>query len=204
MLRIVNFVLLTLILSFELIISNSATVLAGELDQRYYLGFQASNIWIKGDFDGLEENIGGGLLFGATNDIYTCEISYSQSKHDVLDFSPKSTAELESLNLGVKVFAPSLKNKKCRPYGLAGWGITKFSIDFSTLGYGDVKYDGNGFHLGFGMNCMINKKMAIDGSIAYYRYSINKIKYLVYEDEPPKDDVKMIKTITSLGLQYYF
>lgn len=215
MFRRANILLLIIILSFGYVTFDSATVLAEDEDQEYYIGLKATNIWIDGDFDsepdspGLDESLGKGLVFGATKDIYSCEINYCQSEHNVLNYSPKSTAKLETLNVSVKVSSSSFKNRRLRPYGLIGWGITNLSIenlavDLDTGEYCPVKYEGTGFHLGFGINCKLNKKIAIDGSVTYYRYSMDKIKFSGLEYEPPKDDVLMINTVANLGIQYCF
>jgi opacity protein-like surface antigen len=191
-------VLLILVFTLGLVFSYSTDILAEDADQqKYYLGLKTSNIWIDGYFDGLEENMGYGLVFGATKDIYTCEISYFQSEHDILNIS---TTDLESLNISVKICPPSLLNKRSQPYGLIGWGLNKITEEDGLV---ELKYEGNGFHLGFGINCKINKKIAIDGSVAYYRYDINKIKVGDLE-QSPRDDWEMINTVVSLGLQYYF
>ncbi|MGE5605105.1 MAG: outer membrane beta-barrel protein, partial [Bacteroidota bacterium] len=205
-----------IILSLGFITCDTATVLAEEDDQQYYLGLQIPYIWIGGDFDNdfyeLEEESGYGVNFGATKDIYSCEFNYSQSEHNVLNYSPKSTAKFESLNVSVKVSSSSFNNRRFSPYGLIGWGITNLSIengamDLDTGKYYPIKCEGTGFHLGFGLNCKLNKKVAIDGLIAHYRYSIDKIKIpgTSYEPhEPPKYDVMLINTVASLGIQYYF
>lgn len=195
MFRRVYILLFSMVFSLGLVTFDTANVLAEDADQqKYYIGFKAPYVWIDGDFDVLDENLGGGLVFGATKDLYTCEISYCQSEHDILN---NSTADLESLNLSVKISPKSFLNKHSRPYGLIGWGLNKIKVE-------NVKHEGNGFHLGFGINCKINKKLAIDGSIAYFRYSIDKIKDGELELEPPKDDCEMLNTLVSLGVQYYF
>lgn len=220
MLRVINMALLVIFLMFGFILFDTVSVLAEEDETKYYISLKAPFIMINGDFDGkldslnqkyllyeLEENIGRGLVFGASNNMYACEIGYAQSKHNVVDFSPKSTAELESLNISVKIFPSSSAHKRCRPYGLVGGGITKLLVENGAYlgGYGDAEYQGSGFHLGFGLNCKLNKKIAIDGSFAYYRYSMDKIELFdVVEHEPPKDDVMMTNTVVSLGIQYYF
>lgn len=192
MFRRVNILLFSTVLSLGL----ATNVLAEDAgQQKYYIGLKAPYIWIDGDFDDLDDNLGGGFVFGATEDLYTCEISYCQSEHDILNII---TAEFESLNLSVKICPKSFLNKHSRPYGLIGWGFNKITVE------NGLKYQGDGFHLGFGINCQINKKIAIDGSVAYYRYSIDKIKAGELEHEPPKNDEMLINTVVSLGIQYYF
>lgn len=223
MLRAINIALLVIFLAFGIVLFDTISVLAEDNNTQYYISLKAPFIMINGDFDGkldslklneryllyeLEESIGSGVVFGASNNIYACEIAYAQSEHNVVDFSPKSTAELESLNISVKIFPSSSVNKRCRPYGMVGGGINKLMVENGAyyLGaYGDAEYQGFGFHLGFGLNCKLNKKIAIDGSLAYYRYSMDKIELFdVVELEPPKDDVIMTNTVVSLGIHYYF
>lgn len=205
-------ILFILILTFGFVTSYNATVLAEDVDQqKYYVGLKTPYVWIDGDFDsepdspGLEESLGISLFFGATKDFYSCEFSYSQSEHKVY-LIPKSNAKLETLDISIKVSPSSFKNRRLRPYGLIGWGINNLSIENLDVDLETVKYEGAGFHLGFGVNCKFNRKIAIDGSVAYYRYGIDKIKqgpnYELYE--PPKDDVMLIDTVVSFGIQYYF
>ena len=173
-----------------------STALAEDSDrQEYYIGLKTPYTWIDGDFDWLDENLGGGFVFGATKDLYTCEISYCQSEHNILNIT---TADFESLNVSVKKYPLSFLKKRSRPYGLIGWGCNKITVE------NGFKYEGDGFHLGFGINCKINKKIAFDGSVAYYRYSIDKIKDEDFKYEPPKNDWEMINTVVSLGIQYCF
>jgi len=195
MFRRVKILLFSMVLSLGIVTFNTTNVLAEDAgQQKYYIGLKAPYIWIDGDFDGLDENLGGGLVFGATEDLYTCEISYCRSEHDILNIY---TADFESLNLSVKICPKRFLNKHSRPYGLIGWGFSKITFE-------NVKYQGDGFHLGFGINCRINKKIAIDGSVGYYRYSIDTIKDGELDYEPPRDDWEMINTVISLGVQYCF
>lgn len=214
MFRKANVLLVIMILSFGYVTFDSTPVLAEEDDQMYYVGLQTPYIWIGGDFDEdfyeLEERLGYGVSFGATKENYTCEVNYSQSEHNVLNYSPKSTAKFESLNVTVKVSPSSFNDRRFRPYGLVGWGITNLTIengavDLDTGEYYSIRCEGTGFHLGFGINCKLSKKIAIDGSVSYYRYNINKIKIgSIEEVEPPKGDWLMANTVTSLGILYYF
>ena len=189
-------ILFILILTFGFVTSYNTTVLAEDVDQqKYYIGLKTPYVWIDGDFDVLDENLGGELVFGATKDLYSCEISHCKSEHDMLNIS---TADLESLNLSVKICPKSFLNKHSRPYGLIGWGFNKITVE------NGFKYQGDGFHLGFGINCKINKKIAIDGSVEYYRYSTDTIKDGELNYEPPRGDWEMINTVVSLGVQYCF
>ena len=198
MLRNIIISFLIIILSFGFVVYDTAMVLAEEGDQKYYFALKANHIWFDGDVEELEKDVGGGLIFGATKDIYTCEFSYSYSEHNIINSSPTLTTELESLNLSIKVTPKSLLKKRCQPYGLIGYGITRLSVDDSF----DLKYEGKGFHLGFGMNCKLSNKIGIDGSVAYYRYDISKVE--IMEVGVPLDDVTLINTVASLGIKFYF
>lgn len=200
MLRNLLISFLIMILSFGFLVYDTAMVLAKDEDQVYYLALKANHSWFDGDFDdALEEDLGSGLIFGATKDIYTCEFSYSYSEHNIINSSPTLTTELESLNLSIKVTPKSLLKKRCQPYGLIGYGITRLSVDDSF----DLKYEGKGFHLGFGMNCKLSNKIGIDGSVAYYRYDLDKVEISEIEISL-LDDFTLINTVASLGIKYYF
>jgi opacity protein-like surface antigen len=193
---------LIFLLSFGFLVYDTAKVLAKDEEQQYYFALKANYIWFDGDFEKFEElekDIGGRLIFGATKDIYTCEFSYSYSEHNIINSSPNLTAELESLNLSIKVTPMSLIEKRCQPYGLIGYGITRLSVQDLI----DLKYEGKGFHLGFGINCKLGNKIAVDGSVAYYRYNMDKVELLGVELSLPEDTI-LINTIASLGIKYYF
>lgn len=222
MLRTTNNIFLILIFLFGLILttSDAVPVWAAGMDQMYYLNLQAPYTQIGGDFDGkldspkiyqlyeLKESLGYGLAFGATREMYACEIGYSQSEHRILNLIPESEATLETLNISVKINPSSFIDKRCRPYALVGWGLSRFKVENGVI-IGSIpftaKYEGTGFHLGFGMNWRLGSRIAIDGSVAYYRYNMDKIKLFGYRGELPEgDEVLMANTIASLGVQYYF
>jgi opacity protein-like surface antigen len=200
MVRNLKITLLIIILSFGFVVYDTTMVLAEDDAQMYFFALKANHFWFDGDLeDDLEEDLGGGLVFGATKDIYTCEFSYYHSEHNIIDSSPTVTAELESLNLSIKVTPKSLLEKRCQPYGLIGYGITRLSVEDLIA----LKYKGKGFHLGFGMNCKLGNKIAIDGSVAYYRYDMDRVEISGVEISL-LDDVTLINTVASLGIKYYF